>query len=767
MSRVWLPLVLAMLAATGLQGQRKPWWSLAPLARVEPPAATGHPVDAFLRQKLEAKGLTFAPRADHRTLIRRLYFDLTGLPPRPEDLETSYEATVEKLLASPAYGERWGRHWLDIVRFGETDGGEHNYERPHAWRYRDYVIRSFNQDKPYPQFIREQLAGDLLDPNNPEMVAATGFLVAGPWDQVQAELNKDKVMAMTQRMDELDDMVTTTTNTFLGLTVNCARCHDHKFDPIPQRDYYRLTAVFSGVGFGNRPVAPAEQRAQYEAAYAPLKKALDDVRARLTALEEPVRFRLLEPRYRALDQQRRGEPQRLSLNPVYNHNWFAPVAAKQFRLVLTAAENKPTPKLRWLVAGKTRIENWQGRELPLPGGRIEEIEFAGTLSTYELQASDDGSAWRTICSSLDHVGSNELEMPTVTEQELDTLIDRQPLLAERARVQKAIAALPAPPLVYSAKPKPQVEKAYLLERGSVAKPLEEVAPGALSAVNALPADLTNAVAPDRERRLALADWIASPQNPLTARVIVNRVWMYHFGAGIVNTPSDLGLMGDRPSHPELLDYLAQEFIAHGWSIKWLHRFLLSTEAYRQSSAHNEKAFAVDGANRLLWHMPLKRMDAEMLRDSILAVSGKLDESHRGGPGFELQKKEDRGAYIYKALSEKRPETFRRSVYRFSVRGGERIFLDGFDCPDPSVQTPQRSVSNTPVQALTLMNNEFVVEQAAFLAARASNIDALYQTLFQRAPTPRERQLAEQFLAGNSLAAYARVLLNSNEFAYVP
>jgi len=229
---------------------KRVFWSLRP--PVKPATPEGHPIDGFIRAKLAEKGVEPAPRADHRTLIRRLSFDLTGLPPAPELYKLTYEQAVEKLLASPHYGERWGRHWLDVVRFGETDGGEHNYERFNAWRYRDYVIQSFNTDKPYPQFIREQIAGDLLDPHNPEMVAATGLLVAGPWDQVSAELNKDKLMAATARMDELDDMVTTTFHTFQAMTVNCARCHDHKFDPIPTRDYYRLTAVFRGVGFGSR-----------------------------------------------------------------------------------------------------------------------------------------------------------------------------------------------------------------------------------------------------------------------------------------------------------------------------------------------------------------------------------------------------------------------------------------------------------------------------------------------------------------------------------
>lgn len=766
-SRVWVILLLISLVAPGLTGQRKPWWSLQPVMKPQVPPAAGHPIDAFVRAKLATKGLTPSPAASHRDLIRRLHFGLTGLPPSPADLDNSYEETVERLLASRHYGERWGRHWLDIVRFGETDGGEHNYERPHAWRYRDYVIDAFHRDKPYNQFIREQLAGDLLDTANPAMVAATGFLVAGPWDQVQAEINKDKIMAMTQRMDELDDMVTATSNTFLGMTVNCARCHDHKFDPIPQRDYYRMTAVFAGVGFGNRRVAATGELDAYDRAILPLKKRQEELKAKLVELEEPARRQILEPKFRALDQARRNEPQRLPLNSYYNHNWFQAVTAKQFRFRLNSDPAKAAPKITWFRANGEPLAAIESPVLKLPGGTLREIEWTGTAVSYELQASDDGVAWRTVASSLDHVGRVELEQPQASDAELDALVDRRALLKQRAELDAEMAALPAPPLVYAARPRTPVDRSFVLDRGSVAKPKDEVAPGALSAVSAMPADLSAGDAPDASRRLKLADWITDPANPLTARVIVNRVWQYHFGAGIVNTPSDFGLMGDRPSHPELLDWLAAEFVEHGWSIKWLHRLILSSETYKQSAEFNPKAHEVDAANRLLWRMPLRRMDAEMLRDSILFASGKLKLEDGGGPGFLLQKKGDRGSYIYKALDENRPEAWRRSVYRFTVRGGERVFLDSFDCPDPAVLTPQRSVSNTAVQALTQMNSSFVVKQSEFLAARAGNAAGLYRLLFQREPTAAESAMTESFLAKESLAALARVLLNSNEFTYVP
>ncbi|MBS1832239.1 MAG: DUF1553 domain-containing protein, partial [Acidobacteria bacterium] len=374
-------------------------------------------------------------------------------------------------------------------------------------------------------------------------------------------------------------------------------------------------------------------------------------------------------------------------------------------------------------------------------------------------------------SSLDHVGANELDLPTVSTEELlsqlstEQKAQRLRILDEIAKIKDELAAFPEPRKLYSAVPKPGAPS-YLLERGSVSKPKEQVHAGTLTAVAQLP----NELPADKPARLALADWIASPENPLTARVIVNRVWYYHFGRGLVNTPSDFGLSGDRPSHPELLDWLAVSFVENGWDLKWLHRLILTSDTYQQSSAFNEKAAQADADNRLLWHMPLRRMDAETLRDSMLAATGNL-QRRDGGPGYMLQKKGDAGSYIYKALDNDGPEVWGRSVYRFVVRGGERIMIDSFDCPDPSVATPQRSLSNTPVQALTLLNNPFVLRQASLLAARAAKEDdkigAAYKFLFQRQPSDRERQLADGFLKEQSFALYCRVLFNSNEFLYVP
>jgi mono/diheme cytochrome c family protein len=764
------------------RARKEQWWALRTPVNSKPSlAGFENPIDAFVAAKLRENGLDFNPRADQRTLIRRLSFDLIGLPPTPEQISEPFEKAVDRLLASPQYGERWGRHWLDVVRFGETDGGEHNIERKNAWPYRDYVIDAFNRDKPYNQFVREQIAGDLIAKDDPNMAAATGFLVSGPWDSVSAKTNKDATMRMIQRTDELDDMVTTTAATFLGLTVNCARCHDHKFDPIPTRDYYRMAAAFNTAGFGDRDVSTSAQRAERERLAAPIRKELEPVRRGLADLEDPVRARLMHAKLEAFDRETSKAIRRLPLNPIYNRNSFAAVAPSDCVMTFTdqAGSGKARiDKLELLPSGET-FGPWEGAakaSLDSP----QAMAFTARAPFDTIRWSSDRATGATtgsplvyklvcggkqIASSLDHIGRNEAAMPEVSDAELDALLpSRAALVAKRDAIQARLNAIPPLPAVHAATPLAP-SKSYLLERGSVLKPAAEVTPGALSAVTQL--------SPDLENRAALADWIANPANPLTARVIVNRIWYYHFGTGIVNTPSDFGFNGDRPSHPELLDFLATSFMEHGWSIKWLQRLILSSRTYQQSSAMNTKAHEIDAGNRLYWRMPLKRMGAETTRDTLLAVTGNLDLA-MGGPPFKLQQKEKTN-YIYRTLDNDGPEVWRRAVYRFVVRGGERTLLDSFDCPDPSVATPQRSISNTPVQALTLFNNSFVLRQADLLAKRVSKDDAsvpaqvesAYLVLLGRKPSDKERRLAEAFLATQPLSAYMRVLLNTNEFAYVP
>ncbi|MFN7923970.1 MAG: DUF1553 domain-containing protein [Bryobacteraceae bacterium] len=754
--------------------------------------------------KLREKGLGFAPRADHRTLIRRLHLTLTGLPPTPEDLDKSYEQTAQALLESPHYGERWARYWLDVVRFGESDGGEHNHERFTAWKYRDWVIESLNADKPYDQFVREQIAGDAMEPANPKMVAATGFLVAGPWDSVTKEINRDELMRKTIRQDELDDFVTTTFATFQGLTVNCARCHDHKFDPIPQRDYYRLTAAFRGVTYGERKLYSEAEKKAHDERTAPFRKKISALNSEIEKIDAETRTRLAIVKYRAESERRAGKKQ-IPVNALYNVNRFAAAKAAKLRFVVTAQSGKnAAPAMdkfellgegdRVLAATQWKAEKPATDDAPVmfaidgPADAVAGIRWSSDAKTgrreaaprvYRLEASDDGAAWRTVASSLDHDVPAEFELPAVEDDELLAALpaeSREPrakLVAERKQVQAELDAIPPLETIHAALLEPKMMPAHLLDRGSVAKPLEEVTPGALSSVRQLPADLESG--DDKTRRLALGRWITDAKNPLTARVIVNRIWYAYFGNGIVNTPSDFGFNGDRPSHPELLDWLAVEFMEHGWSLKWLHRQILASQAFQQASRIDEKAHAVDAGNRLLWRFAPRRMDAETLRDSMLAASGSLNEQYLGA-SFLLQKKASKGSYIYQALDDEGPAVWRRAVYKFVARGGERVFLDSFDCPDPAVATPQRSVSNTPVQALTLLNNSFALRQAELLADRIrkdadSGLDAqvtrAYRLLLVREPSERERSLAKKFIGEHGLALYCRALLNTNEFIYVP
>ena len=771
------------------------WWSLQPLTK----PAGKHSIDSFLAAKLRDKGLEFAPQADGRTLIRRLHFSLTGLPPKLSELNEPFEKAIERLLASPAYGERWARYWLDVARFGETDGGEHNNERFTAWKYRDWVIQSLNADMPYDEFVRMQVAGDALKPGDPQATAATGFLVAGPWDSVTKRLNRDKLMQMTIRQDELDDMVTASMATFMGLTVNCARCHDHKFDPIPTRDYYRLTAAFRGITYGEKETATEAQREARKELVAPLDAELKRLRAAIARIEDPPKTRLLRERYSDFHRARGLNARGIPLNPVWNHERVPPVNGQRFRMVITAHQG-PKAKIDRLemLPASHLIENWTASETATPEKpaileitlpvfwTISEIVWStdsrtgsndGQPKVYRFEISDDGKTWREIASSMDHDAGVEVLIPEVSAAELAARIapsDREAhrrLLAERDAVQEKLKLIPPLESVHGAAPEPMAPT-FVLDRGAIGKPGEAVAAGALSAIKSLPDDWRLSLeADDPTRRKALAAWLTDRRNPLLARVMVNRVWAWYFGNGIVNTPSDFGYNGDRPSHPELLEWLAIEFMDHGYSLKWLHRTILNSRAWRQSAQFNEKAHAVDASNRLLWHMPLKRMDAEMLRDTILATAGNLNPE-RGGPSYLLQKKAGEGSYMHKVLDNDGPAVWRRAVYRFVVRGGERIFLDSFDCPDPAVQTPQRSISNTPVQALTLLNNKFVLKQADLLAAslRETSTDTLagaYRNILQREPSARERELGAQFIAAHGLPLFLRALWNTNEFVYVP
>jgi hypothetical protein len=613
------------------------YWAFRPIRRPPVPGGRvegGNPIDAFLSARLRARGLKPNGPASRRELIRRAYFDLIGLPPTPEEVEAfehdsrpdAWEKLIDRLLDSPHYGERWGRHWLDVVRYAQTNGYERDGEKPFSWRYRDYVIRSFNADKPFDQFIREQLAGDELEPRTDDDIIATGFFHLGIWDDEPDD-------ARQAAYDELDDIVTTVGQTFLGLTINCARCHDHKFDPISQKDYYRLLAFVHNV---------------------------------------------------------RGyqDPKKLDLQAAA----FVPLAPPQ------------------------QIERWQK-------------ETDEKISKLRGQVEGKGAA------------ANKMEV----QRRLEWLVGQPPPFAWALAVRE--------------KGKMPTETRVLL-RGNAATPGDAVEPrfpqvlaGSARAVCRPPAG-----GQSTGRRRALADWIASAQNPLTARVLVNRLWQHHFGRGLVPTPNDFGKAGLAPTHPELLDWLAADFITGGWQIKRLHKLIMTSQAYRMSSrTDNARARELDEGNELYWRQSLRRLEVEALRDSILAVSGNLNRQMGGRGVFprlsrEVIAGESRPGLDWEISSAS--QEARRSVYLFIKRTLLVPMLETFDYSNTAQPIGERAVTTVAPQALLLLNSDFMRVQAAALAARllreapdkpAAQVRRAYQLALGRAPTQREGEIALGYL----------------------
>jgi cytochrome c553 len=813
------------------------WWAFRPVRRPAVPrsrfdALAANPVDRFLFARLEAKGLRPSPPASRLALLRRVTFDLTGLPPTPEEVDEflkdsspdAYEKVVDRLLASPAYGERWGRHWLDVVRYGESHGYEQNHLRPNAWPYRDYVIRAFNVDKPYDRFLVEQLAGDVIGRGDPAVEPATGFLVAGVHDTVG---NQTVEGQRQDRLNDLDDMVSTVGATFLGLTVGCARCHDHKFDPIPQKDYYRLAAVFAGVYHGDRPLTPPPTTRQR-------MKETEQLRAKLYRSWAELIDLQTEARELLLRSEGVNPVPRPAVHVSRNVEDFAPVKARFLRLTILATRNGDEPcldeleiygkdgdtnlalasrgakasassllpgyaihKVAHLNDGKygndwSWVSNERGRgwvQIALP--KVQEVRrvvwsrdasilprFYDRLATkYRVEVSLDGKAWETVRTGDDRVPGAEaiphltlFRMLNAEQQKRWRQLTRT--LADGA--QEIPSEMPTVAVAYAGQFAAIPETTYLLKRGDVMRRGEVVTPGALSQLPGLSSEL--ALEPklgEAGRRLALARWIADPQNPLTARVLVNRVWQYHFGQGLVSTPSDFGFNGDRPSHPELLDWLAADFVAGGWRLKRLHRLLVTSTAYQQSSNANPEGQAADAGNQLLWRMPLRRLEAEALRDAMLAVCGNLDRQ-MGGPGFRLFKYRVVNVAIYEPLEEQGPDTWRRAVYRQQARAIRENLMASFDCPECAQRTPRRDVTTTPLQALSLLNGAFTAQQAEVFADRledevgdrlVAQVKRAFRLAFGRAPTDAEQRLAEALVRRHGLKALCRALLNANEFLY--
>jgi hypothetical protein len=692
-------------------------------------------IDRFILHRLEGEGLRPSMEADRRTLIRRVTFDLTGLPPPPEQVERflsdpdpfAYEALVDRLLASPHYGERWARHWLDVVHFGESHGYDKDKPRLNAWPYRDYVIQSLNADKPYFRFVEEQLAGDVLYPEDPDGVVALGFIAAGPWDFVgHVELPESKTDGLIARYNDRDDMVMTTMSTFMSLTVHCARCHDHKFDPIPQRDYYALQAVFAGVDRADRPFD-----------------------------RDP---KIHRERHGLL-----GEKDRL--------------ARRKADLDAIVAGIESSPEMESLDG---LLED-RRRALSALGGKKDEKPGDG----HQSELAERRELLEEEIERLRHL---RLEQ-ALARLEPDLRDEFRAVFAQLKSIEESLSRLPKPEWVYAAasrfapqgsfRPAEGPRPIHLLRRGDVRAKGELVEAGTLSCFSWMPAGLEIADPSDEgQRRAGLARWLTDSRNGLLRRSIVNRIWHYHFGRGLVETPNDFGWMGAAPSHPELLDWLAQWFQRNGESFKALHRLIVTSATYRQSSQGNEPGLSRDADNRLLSRMNRARLDGESLRDSLLAVSGRLDRACGGPSAQQFWFKDDHSpTYDYTRFDVDSSAGARRSVYRFIVRSVSDPFMDIMDCPDSSLLTPKRNETLTALQALALLNNPFVLRQAEHLAERLhaecggtgdvrAQVDRAYKLVLGREPSARELERLSEYAARHGMANACRVLFNSNEFLFI-
>ena len=869
-------------------------WSLQPLNAPTVREASGgvSPVDAYITARLATNGLALSPAADRATLIRRLSFDLIGLPPSPREIDDfvtdkspkAYEQLVERLLGSPHYGERWARHWLDVARYTESQGFEYDKLRDNAWHYRDYVIKSFNDDKPYDRFMKEQVAGDVLEPVTSDSIVGASLLVCGSWDEAGNGQANATQKAIT-REEEMEDMISVIGQTFLGLTINCARCHAHKFDPIPQEEYYRVKSVFEGVKHGERPIAsPAETKAREEQITALKKeiaaaqKVVDRIEGEGLKLATAKRFGKRETPQRwpqpfarwTFDDPKNGlmtgelkggatitngalklgaagayfqtRPLSRDVHEKTLEAWVTLADLKQGGGAAISIESEDGGVFDAIVFGERERKKWVAgssgfartrdldapEETSPPGALVHMAIVYGadnSIAVFRngepygkpytpaspLQTFRAGSA--RVLLGMRHTGGGKPFLTgeikdaalydvalrpeevaasfraagfAVPESEMLANLDaaqrteREAALSQIKTTRRTLDAIKPLPVSYAGtrvQPKPT----HNLRRGDVRTPREVVTSGGLSAVKEIDPEFNLAAdAPEAQRRLKFAGWLADPRNPLPARVMANRVWHFHFGQGLVATPNDFGVSGARPTHPELLDWLATKFIESGWSVKALHRLIVNSATYRQSSAvdaasdHYRRAVSVDSDNQLLWRFPPRRLEAEAVRDAVLAVSGQLNPKS-GGPSFRPFDVLKFPANAYVPVDKIGAEFNRRTVYRMNVNSGKEPLLDAFDCPDPSVKTPRRGVTSTPLQALALMNNSFVQRHAGFLAERAlaeSNNDlpravqTAYRLALGRPPTEAEAERALAAARARSLTNVCWALLNSTEFVYV-
>lgn len=818
------------------------WWSLQPLQVAFPTAKSAGPdatardqqtnttIDDFLRETLSKYGLTFNPPADRRTLIRRATYDLIGLPPTPDQVEAfvndespaAYVDLIDRLLASPHYGERWGRHWLDVVRFGESNGYERNVIIDDLWPFRDYVIESINDDKPFDQFIREHIAGDVLGKGEPMREIGSAFLVAGPYDNVG---NQDPVQSAQIRADTIDEMIRTTSEAFLGMTVGCARCHDHKFDPITQEDYYSMYATFAGVQHGSAEWASPEQRSARAAKLNPLQQhrsALINERRELT---ERTRKRLSE----SGAQQSNAQQFRPAVNARRNEETFPAVTAKFVRFSILRTNGGqpcidelevygPDSKLNLALAASGSVA---AASSLLPGYPIHQvhhlndgkhgnshswishrdigwaqIELANAIELnrvvwgrdldgqhtdrvpidYRVEISIDGESWRKVADAGDRLPLSDMPAePRATQRTADENAEAERIERELADVTSEIDAVPPLPTAWIGLHEPTPGPYHVFIGGSPQREGQTVVPASLSALsNVAPTYRLEPAASESSRRRELAQWITGPGNPLPARVLANRIWQHHFGTGIVNTPNDFGYMGGRPTHPELLDFLAGKLVESRWRLKPMHRLIMLSMAYRQSSAWNASAAKIDGESRWLWRFPPRRLSAEELRDTMLQIASELDTT-MGGPGFRLYEYQQDNVATYVPLDKHGPETYRRAVYHQNARASVVDLMTEFDQPDCAFSIPRRAETTTPLQALTLLNHNFTVDMAEALAIRLESeseddsqrrVTRAFQLAFQRQAQSDEISKSTEVIQTYGLRAFCRALLNSNELLYL-
>ncbi|MFT4554838.1 MAG: hypothetical protein ACI92S_000167 [Planctomycetaceae bacterium] len=871
------------------------WWSLRPLARPEVPApevAQGSgrlrlrtEVDAFIQESLDRKGLTASSEADRATLIRRLYFDLIGLPPTPEEIEAfvndkspqAYEQLVDRLLDSNGYGERWARHWLDVVHYADTHGYDKDKLRPNAWPYRDYVIRSLNDDKPYERFVREQIAGDALWPDTVDGITATGFIAAGPWDFIgHAEVPESKIDGKVARNMDRDDMVTSTMNSFCSVTVQCARCHNHKFDPITQEHYYSLQSVFAALDRADRSYDADPQTAARRHELVTRKDALTQEKSELDSIVQKRAGGKLAPIDEKLAElQKQKEAAKGGAKPEFGYH--SHIEKKQDAVKWVQVDlGQPTPiesilyvgchdsfngighgfgfPLRYRIDASddesfktnvTLIADYTKRDVKNPGTNPQSVktpsglkaqhvritatklaprsnDFIFALAELSVLTPDGGNAaLGKRVTALDSIqapvrwqrknlvdgyyfgvsanpdvqnqiarlseGRSRILKDALTDELKAKIASNEAAVAE---TDSAIKALPAQSRVYAGMVhhgkgnfvgtganggKPRA--IHVLHRGNIQQPQKSVGPGTIPVIaNAewrfqLPESHA-----ESDRRVALAGWITHRDNPLTWRSIVNRVWQYHFGRGIVDSPNDLGRMGRLPTHPKLLDWLAVEFRDGGQSLKKLHRLIVTSSVYRQASTHHESNSQIDSGNAYLWRMNRRRLTAEEVRDAVLAVSGKLDRK-MFGPGFQLfvlEHPQHSPHYEYHKHDPDDPASHRRSIYRFIARSQPDPFMTTLDCADSSQSVPRRDETVTALQALSLLNNKFMLRMAEHFsvrlgedsADRSNQVARAFHLATGRSPSVDQLAILTEYANEFGMANLCRLLFNLNEFVFV-